>query len=287
MAREIAVRFAAGARVGDYCIDREVAFEETCVVYLATHVVLPRQALLKVTHPGSRSAAVQLLREACILEALSHAGIPRVHECGVLSDRRPWSAIERMTGATLKQLAGEGPMPLSDLAVMLRDVADILQHAHERGVVHGRLTAHAIVRTQRRRSGHAICEWADARTLDSATDIAVDPRDDVYALGAIAFRALTGETVDPLVSAAALSPSAPAELAALVDQMIAEPVMRPVASEVFERALWLCDTLEASPLLERPRWTPPQGYVPEGLSTEVSDEASGFAVRISRARTSG
>ena len=152
MARETAVRFAAGARVGDYCIDREVAFEETCVVYLATHVVLPRQTLLKVTHPGSRSAAVQLLREACILEALSHAGIPRVHECGVLADRRPWSAIERMTGATLKQLAGESPLPLSDLAVMLRDVADILQHAHERGVVHRRLTAHAIVRTQDRKS---------------------------------------------------------------------------------------------------------------------------------------
>ncbi len=73
-------RFPPGARVGDYQIEREVAYEETAVVYLATHVVLPRKTYLKIAHPGSRSAAVHLLREACILEALSHAGIPRVHE---------------------------------------------------------------------------------------------------------------------------------------------------------------------------------------------------------------
>jgi len=289
------MRFAEGARIGDYCVDRELAFEESCVVYLATHVVLPRQAQLKVTHPGSKTAAIQLLREACILEALSHAGIPRVHECGVLGasegrrgslDRRPWSAIERMPGATIKQLAGDGALPLSDLVVMLRDVADILAHAHERGVVHRRLTSHAIMRTQRRRSGHAVCDWGDARTLDSASDDAVDPRDDVYALGAIAFRALTGRPADASTSAAALIPSAPAELVALVDQMIAEPVVRPVAGEVFDRALWLCDTLEASPVLDRPRWTPPQGFVSETVSADVTD-ASGFAVRIGRARTQG
>jgi serine/threonine protein kinase len=283
MARETAVRFAPGARIGDYLVEREVAIEETAVVYLATHVVLPRQAHVKVTHPGSKTAAVQLLREACILEALSHAGIPRVHECGVLSDRRPWSAIERMPGALLKQLAGDGPLALADLAVALRDLADILQHAHERGVVHRRLTAAAIVRTQRRRGGHAICDWTDARTLDSETDAGVDPRDDVHALGTIAFRLLTGRPHEPAASAAPYCPAAPAELVALVDQMVAEPVARPAASEVFERALWLCDTLEVSPLFERPRWTPPQSIGSEGISVNhPTGDHSEFAVRISQ-----
>jgi len=281
MARETTARFAPGARIGDYLVEREVAIEETAVVYLATHVVLPRQAQVKVTHPGSRTAAVQLLREACILEALSHAGIPRVHECGVLADRRPWSAIERMPGATFKQLSGDGPLGLSDLVVALRDVADILQHAHERGVVHRRLTATTIVRTQSRRSGHAICDWSDARTLDTGTDVSVDPRDDVFALGTIAFRALTGQPHEPATSAAPHCPAAPPELAALVDQMVAEPVARPSACEVFERALWLCDTLEVSPLFERPRWTPPQGFVSEGVSAaRPAGDRSEFVVRI-------
>jgi serine/threonine protein kinase len=273
-------RFSPGARIGDYVVEREIAYEESSVVYLATHVVLPRKAYVKVTHPASRSAAVQLLREACILEALSHAGIPRVHECGMLSDRRPWCAIEAMPGVRFSRVLADGPIGVSDLATALRDLADVLRHAHERGVVHGRLTAGAVVRTQRRRCGHAICDWGDAHTLDTEADVVVDPRDDVHALGAIAFRALTGAPPQPGVSAAVHSPSAPGELIALVDQMLAEPVARPSANGVFERAIWLCNTLDIAPLLERPRWTPPQGVVPERVS--VNPEDGGVTIRIGR-----
>ena len=83
-------RFTPGARVGDYHIERELGEDATGIIYLATHVVLPRQAHLKVSRGGARAAAIHLLREACILEALArpgHPGIPHVHECGVLGDR--------------------------------------------------------------------------------------------------------------------------------------------------------------------------------------------------------
>jgi serine/threonine protein kinase len=277
-------RFAPGARIGDYQVEREVAYEETAVVYFATHVVLPRQAYVKVTHPGSRAAAVRLLREACILEALSHAGVPRVHECGVVADRRPWAAIEVMAGVTFARFTGDCPLAVSDLVVALRDVADILRHAHERGVVHSRLTANAIVRTQRRGCGYAICDWGDAHTLDTEADVGADPRDDIQALGRIAFRALTGLSPQAEASVATHCPAAPAELVAVIDQMLAEPVARPSATDVFERALWLCDTLELAPLFERPRWTPPQGFVSDGVSVKTAD--GGFAIRIGRLRSS-
>lgn len=276
-------RFAPGARIGDYVVEREVSYEASAIVYFATHVVLPRQAHIKVTHPGSRSAAIQLLREACILEALSHPGVPRVHECGVLPDRRPWSAIELLTGVVFERFVGDGAVALSDLVVALRDVADILRHAHERGIVHRRLTASAILRTERRHCVHAIEDWADARTLDSAAEVAVDARDDIQALGAIAFRALSGRAAEPAVSVAAHCSAAPTELTALIDQMLAEPVARPTAADVYHRALWLCDTLEASPLFEQPRWTPPQGFVQNEIAPS---DSGGFAVKIIRARTS-
>ena len=134
-------RFTPGARIGDYVVDREVAYEAAAIVYFATHVVLPRQAHVKVSHPGSRPAAVQLLREACILEALSHPGAPRVYECGVLADRRPWSSIERLPCIALDRFVGDRPAALSDVVVALRDVADVLRHAHERGIVHRRLAS--------------------------------------------------------------------------------------------------------------------------------------------------
>jgi len=275
-------RFAPGARIGDYVVDREVAYEAAAIVYLATHVVLPRQAHIKVSHPGARAAAVQLLREACILEALSHPGAPRVHECGVLADRRPWSSIERLSGIAFDQFVGDRPAALSDVVVALRDVADVLRHAHERGIVHRRLTASAILRTERRRSVYAIVDWADARTLDAEADAAVDATDDILALGDIAFRALAARDPEPCGSVATHCSAAPTELIALIDQMRAEPGSRPVAEDVYHRALWLCETLEASPLFEKPRWTPPQGFVSEPAST---NESGGFAVRIGRAPT--
>ena len=277
-------RFAPGARIGDYVVEREVAYEASAIVYFATHVVLPRQTHIKVTHPGARAAAIQLLREACILEALSHPGVPRVHECGVLADRRPWCSIEMMPGQSFEQFAGDKPVALSDLVVALRDVADILRHAHERGIVHRRLTASAILRTQRRRSVYVIEDWGDARTLDADSDTAIDSRDDIRALGAVAFRALTGREPQLGVSCATHCSSAPVELVAVIDQMLAEPVARPVADEVYERALWLCQTLEAAPIIERPRWTPPKGFVVEGASPGNGSDLDGFAVRISRAR---
>jgi len=285
-------RFSPGARVGDYHIERELGEDATGIIYLATHVVLPRQAHLKIPRSGARTCAIQLLREACILEALArpgHPGIPHVHECGVLADRRPWAAIEHMTGFSFERFANDGPVGLSDLVVAVRDLADMLRHAHERGVVHGALTAGVVIRTPRRRSVYSILDWSCARTLDSEDEVVVDPREDIRALGAIAFRALTGADAGSGTSAAALCPEAPAELIAVIDEMVSdEPASRPVATDVYDRAVWLCQTLEATPLIERPRWTPPpQGYVPEGVSARRDeDELTGFAVRIGRPRSS-
>ena len=119
----------AGFRIGDYRVEREVRSEETGVVYEAVHLVLPRRVFIKVMHPGQmwlRSMAVQMLREACILEALSHAGIPRIYECGVLADRRPWVALEHFDGATLADAMNEGPLGVSELVVAIRAIAEIL-----------------------------------------------------------------------------------------------------------------------------------------------------------------
>src|SRR5688572_16789709 len=100
-------RFPSGTRVGDYRIERELGSEETGVVYLGTHVVLPRQVALKIMHANHawlRAMAVQVIREACLLEAMSHPAVPRVYECGVLPDRRPWTAFERIDGMSIASL---------------------------------------------------------------------------------------------------------------------------------------------------------------------------------------
>lgn len=269
--------FPPGTRVGDYTLDAEHAREETGIVYPGTHAVLPRKAFVKILGgtPWSRPHAVQLLREACLLEALQHPGIPRVYECGVMSDRRPWVAFQRIEGATLGASLNIGPMAIGDLVGLVRDVADILVHAHARGVVHTKVSADTIVRTPDRQLAVCLRGWNAARTVE--TTQALDAREDVYALGAVAFRALTGCLHTPSVSATDWCPSAPAELTALIDVMLdPTPRVRPTSEEVRERARWLSTTVE----LVKPRWTPPNGL--DRDTHQSLPTSSAFSIRITK-----
>lgn len=294
-------RLAAGFRVGDYAIEDELDVDDVVTLYAATHLVLPRKATVKVLHEAAaaqRTAAVQLLREACLLEALGHPAVPRVYECGVLGDergdasrggahargiaRRPWAAFERVEGTALATRLDAGTLPLVDLVVILRDVAVVLAHAHARGVVHCQLTARAITCTPRR--GHPVCvgDWECARTLDTQGSGTLDPRDDLHALGMIATLGLTGKLPDPAVPTIERCPAAPAALATLIDEILApDPAARPSSEHVAGRLRWLATTLE--PLADQPKWSPARGPDPRYVPAVEDD---GFAVRISRTRSS-
>lgn len=72
------------------------------VEHAATHALLPRKAIVRF---AAHDAEAQLMREACVLEAVKHPGVPRVFECGLLEDRRPWIVMlfDRMTSSVLVQ----------------------------------------------------------------------------------------------------------------------------------------------------------------------------------------
>ena len=267
-------RFSAASRLGDYRIDRELRTEDTGVVYLGTHMVLPRKAELKVMHADQgwlRAAAVSVLREACLLEALSHPGIPRVFECGVLPDRRPWSAIGHVDGTPLDG----GVLAISDLVPLLRDVGEILEHAHARGVTHGRVAAEHVLRVEGGRFAVCLRGWADATTTDSTDRHPCQPADDVRGLGRIAVRALTGEADDG-TSVVTRCPSAPVELTTLIDRMLAGDA---TSGEVRECAGWLAATVELMPT--KTRWTPVHGVGADKLPAPTD----AFQIRISRTPT--
>lgn len=253
-------RLAPGARIGDYKIERELRTEETGVVYEGLHRLLPRRAAIKVLHADRehmKARAVQLLREACVLEALSHPGAPRVYECGVLADKRPWIALELIEGTSLAEATLTTPLAIADLAMVVRAAADILAHAHARGVAHHRLAESIVILTPQRAAPICVRGWGDVVVHDS--QIAADPAFDIHALGALAYRALTRQLLVPGASAQAACPEAPADLTRLIDAMLAEdPDRRPTAAQVSESAEWLADTLEtARP--SRPSATPGLG----------------------------
>ncbi len=270
-----------GSRIGDYSIEHELGVEATGTVYLGRHVVLPRHAAIKVMHSGdgfTKVTAVQMLREACLVEALSHPGIPRIYECGMLPDKRPWTAFEHIDGESVGALIAETPLAVADVVVLVRDVADILDHIHQRGIVLRKLSAESLIRTPRRRFPVAIQHWGDACTLDAAT-MQAEPRDDVRQLGKIAFRALTGARPATNGSTSERYPGAPHDVATLVDTMLSsQPGVCPSSAEVRDRAKWLADTLELVPAIDKPRWTPPHGL--NDRVGNIEDAITGFTIRI-------
>lgn len=249
---------ASGARIGEYLIDGEVASRSTEVAYRATHRVLPRSARLAILNPafiGVRLAEVQLMREAYILEALHHTGVPRAFECGVF-ERRPWIATEYIDGMSIERASAEHPLDISDALAVVRDAAAVLAHAHHRGVIHRNITPKAIVRTPGRGFPLCITEWGDASIHDNVIPHVVDPearfyrapelvsdgeadgRADIFALGAVVFEAATLALPEPLQK----FPGVPVAFHALLEAMLARfPIERPTAAAVHTEATRLAE----------------------------------------------
>jgi hypothetical protein len=219
-----------GARIGDYIIQAQVGD-----AYEAIHVLLPRKVRLSVApRPVS---SVRMMREACILEALRHPGVPRIFEVGVLpASHEPWVATEIVPGSSLLDLTIEkGRLDLREVLAIVQQVADILAYAHRRGVSHGAVRPDAILRHDQADAGSrgfplCLTNWSEACLHDSKADNGRAFAEDVFALGLVADLVLASRAV------------APPKLAALIDDMLApDPFQRPCAAEVAARAKVLLD----------------------------------------------
>jgi serine/threonine protein kinase len=278
-------------RIGDYRLEAELTASTTARMYRATHQVLPRQVMIKIACEPRDSVAV--LREACMLAALHHCGIVRVHEVGRLADNRTWFASEIVDGLTVAGTLELGPLDPFTAVAIVRDAAEILAHAHQRGVVHGALTPDKLVLTSRLR-GFPLCitDWSSARTHDAqaihpaepgpytAPELVrgeLDDRADVFALGAVAYRAFTGQVPDG-APVSAHAPELPRALATLVEQMLAyDRWDRPSSAEVRgELATVVLTSGEVPPAelrIRKPRWTPPLDFGANSAAEALLDSA--------------
>jgi serine/threonine-protein kinase len=249
---------APGVRIADYCLHEEVPARSTEIAYRATHRVLPRSARVAILGPGFvgvRHAEVQLMREACVVETLNHAGVPRVYECGVL-ERRPWVASEQISGTSIEDAAARRPLAIGDALAVVRDAAAILAHAHRRGVVHRDLTPRSILRTSQRGFPVCITDWGSAAIYGTALARPDEPgarfyrapealdgdrgssAADVFALGAVMFEAATLVLPEPVQKFPGMPPAFHQLLAGMLAREAAD---RPTADAVHAEAARLVE----------------------------------------------
>jgi serine/threonine protein kinase len=129
---------SAETRFGDYELLDEVARGGMGIVYKARQISLNRTVALKMILSGRLATdddIAQFYSEAKAAAALNHPGIVQIHEVGQVGDQHFFS-MEFVSGQTLAQLLVDGPLPPEDAAVLIANVADAVEFAHQAGIVH-------------------------------------------------------------------------------------------------------------------------------------------------------
>ena len=245
-------RPATGARIGDYRIERELRTEATGVVYEGVHLVLPRRAAVKAARDADKTIAVQMLREACMLEALSHPGVPRDlrvrrarRQAAVgrdRADRRHLARRRRHADRDRRSRDGRARGRPTSSRTRTRAASSTTGSARRS----------SCSRRERLVAGHACA--AGATSSRTTRTLAADPSSDIHALGALAYRALTGSAARcPARPRRRRAPRRRPSSTKLIDDMLAEDSAGRPAAEVRERAEWLGRDARGAPAARRTR----------------------------------
>lgn len=223
-------------RIGDYQILREIGRGGMGVVYEAQQSSPHRRVALKLLSPmqTTADAVKRFQRETELLGRLQHPGIAQIFEASTFDagqGSQPYFAMELVEGRPITDYANKEDLNTRARLALLAELCDVIQYAHERGVIHRDLKpANILVATSMTTVENAqsqslspsarikILDFGIARIADpdlatntlqtstgqivgtvsymspeqaSGDPKAIDPRTDVYTLGVLAYELLS------------------------------------------------------------------------------------------------
>jgi WD40 repeat protein len=243
------------AAVPGYEILRELGRGGMGVVYVARQLQLNRTVALKMILAGGHASANDLERFRTEREAvaqLQHPHIVQIFEAGE-HDGLPYFSLEYVEGGTLAARVREKPLPPKDAARLVEQLARGVAYAHGHGIVHRDLKPENVLLADdgipkiadfglakrvevdpeatsgpaghrrdgdRTRTGAVVGTPSYMAPEQARGDVRrVGPAADVYALGAILYRVLTGRppfqaatVMDTLWQVIEQDPVAPSQL---------------------------------------------------------------------------
>jgi serine/threonine protein kinase len=211
------------ARAG-FALEEILTYGVRDIVYKARQVHLNRSVALKViAAPAQADPEARLRQEAETVARLDHPNIVRIYSSGELQGRT-YLAFEYVAGGSLVERFA-GPVPPRQAAELVRQLARAMDYAHQRGVLHCALKPSNVLlsadgvpkitsfglsslreqpEAEQRPALRRLPSYMAPELMDGRGD-EVGPATDVYALGAILYKLLTGgppflgETVDETV----------------------------------------------------------------------------------------
>ena len=129
---------APGILLGHYKIVRRLGQGGMGVVYEAADQKLGRHVAIKLLTEASRedkSALERFWREARAASSLNHPGICTIHELNE-SAETPFIVMELLEGSSLEKMYRGHAMPYPKLLEMGVQLADALDAAHRKGILH-------------------------------------------------------------------------------------------------------------------------------------------------------
>ncbi len=208
-----------GAEFGAYRIRGTLGAGGMATVYKAYEPQLDREVAIKVIS-GELAADPQFrarfTREAQVLARLEHLHILPIYAVGV-AEERPFIVYRYIGGGTLARRLGR-PLGGAEAIALLRPIADALDFAHSRGIVHRDVKPGNVLLTEagvpivadfglahlleagREGTEHSLALTQAGLTLGTPTYMApeqvegagIDGRADQYALAVVAYQMLTG-----------------------------------------------------------------------------------------------
>jgi serine/threonine protein kinase/tetratricopeptide (TPR) repeat protein len=244
------------------------------VVYKAEHTLIGRAVAIKMLLPevfSDNQSIMRFRQEARAASALTHPNIVTVYDFGVTPNREVYLVMDFLNGKSLDAILAVTPVLSPDLfGRIFIQVCEALKHAHSYGIVHRDIKTSNImlVDTQIEKDVVKIVDFGLAKLVSPEFDqqlttvgtvmgspvfmspeqcrgLHCDERSDIYSLGCVMYRSLTGrmpikgetalDTMNQHISTTPLplsqaNPAAgiPDRLESLVMKMLAkDPAQRP------------------------------------------------------------